>query len=45
VLAREAGAEVLWAPATHGRGPGVVAAHPALMPAFVALLREAGALA
>jgi folate-dependent phosphoribosylglycinamide formyltransferase PurN len=31
--------------ATHGGGPAVVAAHPSLMPAFLGLLREAGALA
>ena len=45
LIAREAGAAVEIAPATHGRGPAVVAAHPSLMPAFVDLLREAGALA
>jgi myo-inositol-1(or 4)-monophosphatase len=45
VIAREAGAEVVLAKAAHGRGPAVVAAHPALMPAFLDLLREAGALA
>jgi myo-inositol-1(or 4)-monophosphatase len=44
LIAREAGAEVLLAAAAHGRGPAVVAANPALMPAFVELLREAGAL-
>jgi myo-inositol-1(or 4)-monophosphatase len=45
VIAREAGAEVAFAPPAHGRGPAVAAAHPALMPAFMELLREAGALA
>jgi hypothetical protein len=45
VIAREAGAAVEFLPAAHGSGPAVVAAHPALMPAFLALLREAGALA
>jgi myo-inositol-1(or 4)-monophosphatase len=45
VIAREAGAEVTFSQPAHGRGPAIVAAHPALMPAFLALLREAGALA
>ena len=45
VIAREAGADVLLVAAAHGQGPAVVAAHPKLMPAFLALLREAGALA
>lgn len=45
VIAREAGAEVRFPEAAHGRGPAVVAAHPALMPAFLELLCEAGALA
>jgi len=45
IIAREAGADVTFAGAAHGRGPAVVAASPALMPAFLALLREAGALA
>jgi len=45
VIAREAGAEVVFAAAAHGRGPAVVAAHPTLMPAFLDRLREAGALA
>jgi myo-inositol-1(or 4)-monophosphatase len=45
VIAREAGADVQFARPVHGRGPAVVAAHPALMPEFLALLREAGALA
>jgi myo-inositol-1(or 4)-monophosphatase len=45
VIAREAGAEVEFMEAAHGSGPAVVAAHPALMPAFLGLLREAGALA
>ena len=44
LIAREAGAEVLLAVAAHGRGPAVVAANPALMPAFLELLHEAGAL-
>jgi myo-inositol-1(or 4)-monophosphatase len=44
VIAREAGAEVVLAGAAHGRGPAVIAAHPALMPAFLDLLRETGAL-
>jgi myo-inositol-1(or 4)-monophosphatase len=45
LIAREAGAAVEHLPAAHGRGPAVVAAHPSLMPAFLGLLREAGALA
>ncbi len=45
VIAREAGAEVAFLQPAHGRGPAVVAAHRALMPAFLKLLREAGALA
>ena len=45
VIARAAGAEVAFPSAAHGHGPAVVAAHPALMPAFLALLRETGALA
>jgi myo-inositol-1(or 4)-monophosphatase len=44
VIAREAGAEVAHTHGTHGRGPAVVAAGPALMPAFIAMLREAGEL-
>ena len=44
VIAREAGAEVAFPRAAHGSGPAVVAAHPALLPAFLALLREKGAL-
>ena len=44
VIAREAGAAVEFPRAAHGRGPAVVAAHPALMPSFLALLKEAGAL-
>ena len=44
LIAREAGAAVDLAPAAHGSGPAVVAAHPALMPAFAELLRGAGAL-
>jgi myo-inositol-1(or 4)-monophosphatase len=45
LIAREAGAAVEHLAAAHGRGPAVLAAHPALMPAFLELLREAGALA
>lgn len=45
LIAREAGAAVEHVAAAHGRGPAVVAAHPALMPAFLELLRDAGALA
>jgi myo-inositol-1(or 4)-monophosphatase len=44
LIAREAGADVLLMPAGGG-DRAVVGAHPSLMPAFVALLREAGALA
>jgi fructose-1,6-bisphosphatase/inositol monophosphatase family enzyme len=44
VIAREAGAEVVFLPAAHGRGPAVVAANGALMSSLVSLLREAGAL-
>jgi len=44
IIAREAGAEVVYPAAAHGDGPAVVAAPPVLMPAFLALLREAGAL-
>ena len=44
VIAREAGAAVVFAEAAHGSGPAVVAAHPDLMPAFLELLRQAGAL-
>jgi myo-inositol-1(or 4)-monophosphatase len=44
VIARAAGAEVVFPRAPHGHGPAVVAAHPDLMPAFLALLRETGAL-
>ena len=44
VIAREAGAVVEFPAAAHGSGPAVVAAHPSLMPAFLDLLREAGAL-
>jgi myo-inositol-1(or 4)-monophosphatase len=44
LIAREAGAVVEHAPAAHGKGPAVVAAHPKLMPAFYELLVEAGAL-
>jgi len=45
IIAREAGAEVLFLPAAHGRGPAVVAASSSLMPSFLSLLKEAGALA
>ena len=45
VIARAAGAEVAFPHAAHGHGPAVVAAHRALMPAFLGLLRETGALA
>jgi myo-inositol-1(or 4)-monophosphatase len=45
VIAREAGAEVAFPRAAHGSGPAVVATHSALMPAFLGLLRDAGALA
>jgi myo-inositol-1(or 4)-monophosphatase len=45
VIAREAGAAVKFPAATHGKGPAVAAAHPSLMPAFLRLLRAAGALA
>ncbi len=45
VIARAAGAEVAFPRAAHGRGPAVVAAHRALLPAFLDLLRETGALA
>jgi myo-inositol-1(or 4)-monophosphatase len=45
LIAREAGAEVRLAPAAYGRGSAVISTHPSLMPAFVDLLREAGALA
>jgi myo-inositol-1(or 4)-monophosphatase len=44
VIAQEAGAEVAFPQAAHGDGPAVVAAPPALMPAFLGLLRDAGAL-
>ena len=44
VIAREAGADVVFVGAAHGRGPAVLAAPHALMPAFLGLLREAGAL-
>jgi myo-inositol-1(or 4)-monophosphatase len=45
LIAREAGAAVELRAAAHGRGPAVVAANPALMPALLELLFEAGALA
>lgn len=44
IIARAAGAEVALLEAAHGKGPAVVGAHPDVMPEFVALLREAGAL-
>jgi len=44
LIAQEAGAEVLELPAAHGKGPAVVGAGPELLPSFVALLREAGAI-
>lgn len=45
LIAREAGAAVEHVAAAHGHGPAVVAAHPALMPAFLELLADSGALA
>ena len=45
LIAEEAGARVLELPASHGKGPAIVGAGPALLPAFVELLREAGAIA
>jgi len=45
VIARAAGADVAFPRAAHGHGPAVVAAHPALLPEFLELLRETGALA
>ncbi len=45
VIAREAGAEVLFPQAAHGRGPAVVVANSFLMASFLSLLHEAGALA
>ena len=44
VIAGEAGADVRTIDAAHGGGPAVMAAPPALMPSFLALLREAGVL-
>ncbi len=44
VIAREAGADVVFPAPAHGRGPAVVAANPALLPALLELLREAGAI-
>ena len=44
LIAAEAGADVVVGQAAHGRGPAVAAACPALMPAFLGLLREAGAI-
>jgi myo-inositol-1(or 4)-monophosphatase len=45
VIAQAAGAEVVFPRAAHGHGPAVVAAHGALMPALLGLLRDTGALA
>ena len=45
LIAREAGAQVVFPQPANERGPAVVAAPPALLPAFLDLLREAGALA
>ena len=45
VIAQEAGAEVAYPRAAHGHGPAVVAAHHSLMPAFLELLHDTGALA
>ena len=45
LIAEEAGAGVLELPANHGKGPAIVGAGPALLPAFVELLREVGAIA
>ena len=44
LIAREAGADVVLAPAAAAPDRAVVGAHPSLMPAFLELLREAGAL-
>jgi myo-inositol-1(or 4)-monophosphatase len=44
LIAEEAGALVAALPAGHGKGPAIVGAGAALMPAFVDLLRKAGAL-
>jgi myo-inositol-1(or 4)-monophosphatase len=44
VIAREAGADVVFPRATHGCGPAVVAANRLLMPFLLDLLQEAGAL-
>ncbi len=44
VIAREAGARVLLPAPAHGRGPAVVAASAALMPALLDLLHEGGVL-
>ncbi len=45
IIARAAGAEVALLEAAHGKGPAVVGAHPEVLPEFVEMLREAGALA
>jgi myo-inositol-1(or 4)-monophosphatase len=45
LVAREAGAQVVFPAPAHGRGPAVVGAHETLLPALLELLREAGALA
>jgi myo-inositol-1(or 4)-monophosphatase len=44
IIVEAAGGQVVELPATHGKGPAIVAAHPALLPALTALLEEAGAL-
>ena len=44
LIAREAGAEVVLAPAGRGADRAVVGTHPSLMPAFLDLLTEAGAV-
>jgi myo-inositol-1(or 4)-monophosphatase len=44
IIARAAGAEVELLEAAHGKGPAVVGAHPEVLPEFVAMLRDAGAL-
>lgn len=44
VIAREAGAEVVFPHPTHGRGPAIVAANSSLMPSLLGLLQDAGVL-
>jgi myo-inositol-1(or 4)-monophosphatase len=44
LIAKEAGAEVRYLQSVSGHRPVVVAAHPVLMPAFLALLVEAGVI-